>query len=334
MKNADGHILVTGGAGYIGSHTTLALHDAGWDVVVVDDLSAGHRALIPADIPHVVGDAGDPEVLRRIFDTYNVSGVMHFAGSITLAESLTDPLKYYANNTGTSRRLLDACQANGVRSFVFSSSAAVYGNPSDIPVHEDAALLPISPYGASKMMTERMLIDLAALGGMNFAILRYFNVAGADPQCRSGQVSPQVTHLIRIAAEVVTGRRNEICIYGTDYATPDGTCIRDYVHVSDVADAHLEAFSHISASRESIVLNCGYGHGYSVREVLAAVERVTGEDLAIREAQRRIGDAGQLVAATDRIHQVLGWSPRFNDLDNIIQSALDWERRKIALGID
>ena len=170
---------------------------------------------------HVVGDAGDPEVLRRIFDTYNVSGVMHFAGSITLAESLTDPLKYYANNTGTSRRLLDACQANGVRSFVFSSSAAVYGNPSDIPVHEDAALLPISPYGASKMMTERMLIDLAALGGMNFAILRYFNVAGADPQCRSGQVSPQVTHLIRIAAEVVTGRRNEICIYGTDYATPD-----------------------------------------------------------------------------------------------------------------
>ena len=334
MKISDGHILVTGGAGYIGSHTTLALHDAGWDVVVVDDLSTGHQALIPADIPQVVGDAGDPEVLRRIFETFNVAGVMHFAGSITLAESLADPLKYYSNNTGTSRRLLEACQAHGIRSFVFSSSAAVYGNPSEIPVNEDAALLPISPYGASKMMTERMLIDIAALGDMNFAILRYFNVAGADPRCRSGQVSPKVTHLIRIAAEVVTGRRDEIYIYGTDYATPDGTCIRDYVHVSDVADAHLGAFAHISASQESIVLNCGYGHGYSVREVLSAVERITGEDLVIREAPRRIGDAGQLVAATDRIHEVLDWSPRFNDLDTIIGSALDWERHKEILGID
>jgi len=319
-------VLVTGGAGYIGSHAVLALREAGMRVVVVDDLSTGRRAAVPEGVPLVEGSIGDRALVRRVLDEHGVGAVMHFAGSIVVPESVDKPLEYYANNTVNSHALIETCKAAGVRRFIFSSTAAVYGMPDALPITEDMPTKPINPYGTSKLMTEWMLRDTAAAHDFRYVALRYFNVAGADAQGRSGQCSRVATHLLKIAAEVVVGRRPEISVYGDDYPTPDGTCIRDYIHVTDLADAHVKAVEYLERGGESTILNCGYGRGYSVREVLRAVERVTGEPLPIRQGPRRPGDPPALVAGAERIRAVLGWTPRNDDLDRIVQSAIAWER--------
>ena len=319
-------ILVTGGAGYIGSHTTLALRTAGWVVVVMDNLSTGKRPLVPDDVAFIEGDVGDTVLVREILRDHGCRAVMHFAGSIINPESFEIPLQYYANNTSASRNLIEACIGEGVRHFVFSSSAAVYGDPDTLPISETAATDPISPYGRSKLMTEWMLTDAAAVSPMTFAMLRYFNVAGADPEGRSGQVGPP-THLIKIATEAALGHRDGMSIFGDDYDTADGTCIRDYIHVSDLADAHVLALEHLMNGAESLSLNGGYGHGYSVRQVIAAVERVAGVSLNTAIAPRRQGDAATLVADNGKILSSLPWKPNHDDLEFMIQTALDWERR-------
>ncbi|MEO5375159.1 MAG: UDP-glucose 4-epimerase GalE [Alphaproteobacteria bacterium] len=323
-------VLVTGGAGYIGSHVALALLEAGYRVVVVDTLATGVRALVPGAADFVLGDVGDPELMTQVLRTHACSAVLHFAGSTVVPESVADPLKYYRNNTCASRTLLEVCHGAGVDRIVFSSTAAVYGNPEHLPVSEDEPLRPITPYGTSKVMTEWMLRDLAAIGGPRYVALRYFNVAGADAGLRSGQSSPQATHLIKIACEVACGRRAGMTMYGDDYPSRDGTCIRDYIHVSDLADAHLAALRYLEAGGDSVALNCGYGWGLSVREVIAAVEEVAGRRLAVTVGPRRPGDPVEIVAAIDRIRKVLGWTPRYHDLRLIVSSALDWERRIAA----
>ena len=320
-------VLVTGGAGYIGSHVVLALCDAGLTPVVIDDLSTGRRAAVPDGVPLVQGNAGDPELVARVVADHGVGTVMHFAGSIIVPESVDKPLDYYGNNTVNSHALIQACVGAGVGRFIFSSTAAVYGMPERLPIDEETATRPINPYGASKLMTEWMLRDTAAAHDFRYVALRYFNVAGADPAGRSGQVSKVATHLIKIAAQTVTGQRSELQVYGDDYPTPDGTCIRDYIHVSDLASAHVAALRHLENGGESRVLNCGYGRGYSVREVLSMVERVTGKPLPIRIAGRRAGDPPALVAGADRIRGTLDWTPRFDDLETIVASALAWEQR-------
>ncbi len=319
-------ILVTGGAGYIGSHTVLVLIDRGFAPVVLDDLSTGRRDLVPEDVPFFEGNAGDGELVREILRDHDCRAVMHFAGSIVNPESFDIPLAYYANNVSVSRNLLEACAAEKIEVFIFSSSAAVYGDPDALPVPETAATRPISPYGRSKLMTEWMLTDAAAVSPMTFAMLRYFNVAGADPEGRSGQVGPP-THLIKIATEAALGHRDGMSIFGDDYDTADGTCIRDYIHVSDLADAHVLALRHLMNGAKSLSLNCGYGHGYSVRQVIAAVERVAGVSLNAAIAPRRQGDAAALVADNANILSTLPWTPNHDDLEFMIQTALDWERR-------
>ncbi len=319
-------ILVTGGAGYIGSHAVLALRDEGVRVVVVDDLTTGRRDAVPDGVPLIEGGAGDRALVGRVLAEHNVGAVMHFAGSIVVPESVDKPLAYYANNTVNSHALIETCVAAGVRRFIFSSTAAVYGMPEALPIDETAPTRPINPYGASKLMTEWMLRDTAAAHDFRCVVLRYFNVAGADPQGRSGQSSRVATHLLKIAAEAVVGRRSGITVFGDDYPTPDGTCIRDYIHVTDLADAHVRALEHLEAGGESTVLNCGYGRGYSVSEVLRAVERVVGQPLPIRMGARRPGDPPALVAQAARIRAVLGWRPRHDDLDRIVGSAIAWER--------
>ena len=320
-------LLVTGGAGYIGSHMVLALADAGWPMVVVDDLSTGRRDLVPADVPFVEGNVGDGSLMRHVIADHGCAAALHFAGSIVIPESVADPLKYYRNNTGASRVLIEACVAAGLSAFVFSSTAAVYGMPDAVPVSEDAPLLPINPYGASKLATEWMLRDTSAATGLRFAALRYFNVAGADAAGRSGQCGHQASHLIKIACETAVGKRSRMSVYGDDYATPDGTCVRDYVHVSDLATAHLAALDHLLARGDNLVLNCGYGRGYSVRQVLAAVERAAGAPLSVDGVARRPGDAPELVADPGRLCRQLDWTPAHDDLDVIVESALAWERR-------
>ncbi len=323
-------ILVTGGAGYIGSHAVLALLEAGRRVVVVDDLSTGRRQAVPDGVPLVEGDVGDPALIDGVIRDHGVGAVVHFAGSIVVPESVADPLKYYRNNTAASRALLEACVGGGVRHFIFSSTAAVYGLPEEVPVAEDAPTAPINPYGASKLMTEWMLRDTAAAHDFEYVALRYFNVAGADPAGRTGQSTPDATHLIKIASEAVAGLRDHIEIFGEDYDTPDGTCIRDYIHVTDLAQAHVEALGHLANGGGSLILNCGYGHGYSVREVLRAVEKAAGRRLDIRSAPRRPGDAETLVADAGEIKKRFGWSPRHDDLALIVRTAIDWERRLAA----
>jgi UDP-glucose 4-epimerase len=319
-------VLVTGGAGYIGSHVVLALADAGWPMVVVDDLSTGRRDLVPAGVPFVEGNVGDEPLIRRVLDDHGCAAVLHFAGSIVIPESVADPLKYYGNNTGVSRNLIEACVAAEVSTFVFSSTAAVYGMPTSVPIEEDAPLQPINPYGASKLATEWMLRDTAAATGLRFAALRYFNVAGADRAGRSGQCSRESTHLIKIACETAIGKRARMSVYGDDYETLDGTCVRDFIHVSDLASAHLAALDHLLGGGEDLVLNCGYGHGFSVRQVLAAVERAAGSPLPVDIAARRPGDAPELIADARRLGDRLGWTPAHDDLDVIVESALAWER--------
>jgi UDP-glucose 4-epimerase len=324
-------VLVTGGAGYIGSHTVLALRAAGMPVVVLDNLSAGQAFLVPRDVPLVKGSIGDRPLVAETLNSYKVKSVIHFAASIAVGESVEKPLDYYTNNVANSLRLIKACVSHGVRRFVFSSTAAVYGQPEAVPVGEDAPLAPINPYGASKLMVESILRDVAAAHRLRYAALRYFNVAGADPEGRAGQATPSATHLLKIACEAALGRRPEVAIFGTDYPTRDGTCIRDYIHVSDLADIHVLAVRKLEDTGDSFVANCGYGYGYSVREVLAAVQRQGNGRLTVREAPRRPGDPAALVAGTERLRDLLGWEPRHDDLDEIVGTALAWERRLPSL---
>lgn len=319
-------VLVTGGAGYIGSHMALELLGAGEDVVVLDDLSAGFRWAVPEAASFVDGNVGDAALVGRLLADRKIEAILHFAGSIVVPDSVTDPLGYYRNNTCNARNLLACAVAASVPHFIFSSTAAVYGIPEINPITEDARLQPISPYGSSKLMTETMLADTATAHGLRFAALRYFNVAGADPQGRSGQAAPRATHLIKVAAEAASGLRPALEVYGTDYETPDGTCIRDYIHVTDLVRAHLDALRYLRGGGESVVLNCGYGKGFSVFEVVDAVKRVSGTDFPVRTADRRAGDPPSLVAGAGRIRQLLGWEPRLADLDTIVRHALDWEK--------
>lgn len=320
-------ILVTGGAGYIGSHVVLALKDAGYGVVVLDNLSTGNRRVVPGDVTLIEGDVGDSQLTDRTIEDHRIDAVMHFAGSLRISESMRKPLEYYRNNTAASRTLIDSCVRRGVRHFVFSSTAAVYGAPATVPITEDMPAQPISPYGTSKLMTEWILRDAAAAHDFAYVSLRYFNVAGADLQGRSGQMSADATHLIDVACEVAVGRRRHIDVFGRDYDTPDGTCVRDYIHVSDLADAHVMALNHLIAGGTNLALNCGYGHGHSVMEVLARVQRQANMPIDIRDASRRPGDPPALIADPGKLRQLLAWQPRYDDLDLIIRTALDWERK-------
>ena len=321
-------ILVTGGAGYIGSHTVLALVAAGIPAVVLDDLSTGSRDMVPEGVPFVQGNVADMALVRRTLRENQCCGIMHFAGSIIVPESVHDPLKYYRNNAEAGRALIEAALAENIKTFIFSSTASVYGRPKTVPINEDAPTAPENPYGFSKLIIERILKDVSSAHGLSYAALRYFNVAGADAKGRAGQVGPQSTHLIKIAVETVLGRRRHMEIFGDDYDTPDGACIRDYIHVSDLADAHVKAFNHLLNGGDNLILNCGYGRGASVREVLNAVQKVSGQTLDIRIAPRRPGDVPELVADVTRIRKILGWVPRFTDLDVIIRTALEWERKR------
>ncbi len=324
-----GTVLVTGGAGYIGSHVVRRLGEAGYRLVVLDDLSTGFReAVLSGRL--VVGNAGDVALVERLLAEHAVESVLHFAGHVVVPESVADPLKYYGNNTCASRALLQCCARAGVERFIFSSTAAVYGVPERQRLDEDTPTAPINPYGRSKLMTEQMLADLATASGLRHVTLRYFNVAGADPGGRIGQSSAEATHLIKVACQAVVGVRESVAIFGTDYPTPDGTGVRDYIHVEDLADAHAEALVYLENGGESVTLNCGYGHGYSVREVLEAVRRVAGARLQIREQGRRPGDPPSLIAVADRIREVLGWVPQYDDLDFIVRTALAWERNLLA----
>lgn len=321
-------VLVTGGAGYIGSHTVLALRDADWPVAVVDDLSTGFRAAVPDDVPFYQGDIADRELVARIFADRGIGAIMHFAGSVVVPESVADPLKYYDNNTAKSRALIASAVAHGVRHLIFSSTAATYGAPDTSPVDEDTPQRPINPYGWSKLMTEQMLADTAAAHDFNYGALRYFNVAGADPQARAGQSTAGATHLIKVACEAATGKRDAVAIYGSDFATRDGTGVRDYIHVSDLAAAHVLLLEALMAEPDrSLTMNCGYGRGFSVREVLDAADRVAGTQIERRIEARRPGDPGELVSDPARIRATLGWQPQYDDLDTIVRHALAWERK-------
>lgn len=325
MKNEC--VLVTGGAGYIGSHVVLALVEAGVDVVVVDNLCTGKRELVAEAASFIEADAGDTRLMAQVLGDHRCAAVLHFAGSTVVPESVADPLKYYRNNTGASRNLLEACGQAGVGRFIFSSTAAVYGNPTHLPVSEDAPARPITPYGTSKLMTEWMLRDVGQATGMRYVALRYFNVAGADPAGRSGQSTPEATHLIKVACEVACGKRDTMTVYGDDYDTADGTCIRDFIHVSDLADAHLAALDYLAGGGASQVLNCGYGRGFSVTQVLETVQAEAGRTLPVVVGPRREGDIAEIFAESSRIRDVLGWSPRLDDLKAIVASAYAWESR-------
>jgi UDP-glucose 4-epimerase len=323
-------ILVTGGAGYIGSHMVHALRDAGEDVVVLDNLSTGRRSAIPSGVPLVIGDTGDESGVTSLMRKYRPEAIIHFAASIIVPDSVRDPLAYYRNNTANSRTLLAAAVEANVRHFIFSSTAAVYGNPVEVPVSEDATPMPMSPYGASKLMTEMMLRDASAAYGIGHIILRYFNVAGADPQGRVGQSTPDATHLIKVAVQAAVGLRPHLEVYGTDYPTPDGTCVRDYIHVTDLVRAHSAALAYLRKGGADATLNCGYGQGYSVLDVIGAVKRISGQDFPVRLGPRRPGDPATIVAHADRIRDLLGWSPKLDDLDTIVKHALAWERQLVA----
>jgi UDP-glucose 4-epimerase len=321
-------VLVTGGAGYIGSHAVLALRDAGWHVAVIDDLSNGSRGVVPEGVPFFHGTIAERVLVDSIIDQLGIGAIMHFAGSIVVPESVERPLDYYTNNTLASHALISAAVAAGVKHILFSSTAAVYGAPERVPVVEDDPKLPINPYGASKLMTERMLEDTSAAYDLNYGALRYFNVAGADPQGRTGQIGRGSTHLIKIAAEAAVGKRSHVAVYGDDYPTPDGTCIRDYIHVSDLAAAHVAALDWLTGHpSENLVMNCGYGQGLSVLEVLDAVDRVNGEPVIRVMEGRRAGDPPVLVADNRKLLQTLDWRPAYADIDRIVADALRWERK-------
>jgi UDP-glucose 4-epimerase len=320
-------ILVTGGGGYIGSHMAHALVDAGEPVVVVDNLTTGFRSALPESATLVVGAVGDQALLTSVIKTHAVTEIIHFAASIVVPDSVADPLGYYKNNTVNSRALIECAVKGGVKHFIFSSTAAVYGNTERVPVTEDDKLAPMSPYGSSKLMTEIMLRDASAAHGLGHVVLRYFNVAGADPELRTGQSTKNATHLIKVAVETALGRRDKIEVFGTDYPTHDGTCIRDYIHVSDLAQAHLDALRYLRNGGASVTANCGYGRGYSVRNVIDTVKQVAGVDFRVDLSPRRAGDPAQIVASSDRARAVLGWKPQRDDLATIVRDALGWERK-------
>jgi UDP-glucose 4-epimerase len=321
-----GTILVTGGAGYIGSHVARQLGERGEDIVTLDDLSTGFRsAVLHGDL--VVGDTGDAGLVSRLLREHGVDTIMHFAAHIVVPESVSDPLKYYRNNTANTRTMLECAVGAGIRNFIFSSTAAVYGLPDGGVASEDTPTQPINPYGLSKLMSEWMLRDVAAVNALNYVALRYFNVAGADPAGRIGQATPEATHLIKVACEHVVGKRDHVSIFGTDFDTPDGTGIRDYIHVEDLASAHLKALDYLRSGGDSTILNCGYGQGFSVRQVLDCVARVAAQPLTVIEGPRRAGDPPELIARADRIRSTLGWEPGHADLEEIVRTALAWERK-------
>ena len=328
--NAPGRptVLVTGGAGYIGSHAVLALLDSGWEVVVIDNLTTGFRWAVPEPAVFVQGDIADRALVAALIAKHRIGAIIHFAGSIVVPESVEKPLKYYENNTVKSRSLIESAVEGGVRHFIFSSTAATYGIPERVPIDEDTRTLPINPYGWSKLMTERMLADAAFAHPLNFCALRYFNVAGADPRGRSGQSTAGATHLIKVAVEAAVGKRDCVSVFGTDYDTPDGTGVRDYIHVSDLAAAHVDALEQlIEDPASSHIMNCGYGRGFSVLEVLDAVDRVTNMTIERRMEPRRPGDPDALVADTSKILATLPWRPKLDDLETIVAHALAWERK-------
>jgi UDP-glucose 4-epimerase len=324
-------ILVTGGAGYIGSHMVLELLDAGESVVVLDNLSSGFRWAVPGSVPLIVGESGDQAPVARLIEQHRIDTIIHFAASIVVPDSVRDPLGYYRNNTVNTRALIECAVKGGVKNFIFSSTAAVYGNPAQVPVSEDAATLPMSPYGSSKLMSEIMLRDAGHAYGLRHVILRYFNVAGADPAGRSGQSTKAATHLIKVAVETALGLRPKLEVFGTDYPTPDGSCIRDYIHVSDLARAHSDALRYLRTGAPSLTLNCGYGHGFSVLDVIDTVKRVSGVDFKVEIAGRRAGDPAQIVADSRRARTTLDWRPRYDDLATIVTHALAWERELARL---
>lgn len=320
-------VLVTGGAGYIGSHMVHALVDAGESVVVVDNLSTGFSAFLPEGVPLFIGDAGDENLVEGVIAQHGIDSIIHFAGSVVVPDSLRDPLGYYRNNTMTTRSLLNAAVRGGVSRFIFSSTAAVYGNPDQVPVPEIAPTRPLSPYGSSKLMTEIMLHDVASAHGMSYVVLRYFNVAGADPKGRVGLSTIGATHLLKIAVEAATGQRAKIDVFGTDYPTQDGSCVRDFIHVSDLVEAHRSALAYLRSGGQSVTMNCGYGRGYSVLETIEAVRRVSMRNFAVAYAARRPGDIMTMVADTTRIRSALDWTPRYDDLETIASHALAWEEK-------
>jgi UDP-glucose 4-epimerase len=321
-------VLVTGGAGYIGSHAVLALKDGGWPVAVIDDLSNGNRIVVPEEVPFYEGNIADRALMERIFDEQGTKAIMHFAGSIVVPESVEKPLLYYANNTVATHALVSAAVDAGVKHILFSSTAAVYGAPERVPIDEEDSKQPINPYGASKLMTERMLSDSSAAYALNYGALRYFNVSGADPELRSGQIGRGSTHLIKVAVEAAIGKRDHVDVFGDDYPTPDGTCIRDYIHVSDLANAHVLALERLIAQPdENLVANCGYGRGLSVLEVLDAVDRRLNDPVRREMKPRRAGDPPMLVASNRRLVETLDWTPGFDDIDTIVTHALEWERK-------
>ena len=320
-------VLVTGGAGYIGSHMVRALAEAGERVVVIDDLSTGFSAFLPEGVPLFIGDAADENLVEGVISAHRVDSIIHFAGSVVVPESMRDPLAYYRNNTMTTRSLLNVAVKCGVNRFIFSSTAAVYGNPDQVPVPEHAPTRPLSPYGSSKLMTEIMLHDVAAAHGLNYVVLRYFNVAGADPLARIGLATVGATHLLKVAVEAATGQRAKIDVFGTDYPTPDGSCIRDFIHVSDLAQAHRAALSYLRDGGAAVTLNCGYGRGYSVIETIEAVRRVSGRNFAVQYGPRRPGDIMTMIADTGRIRRTLDWTPQYDDLETIAVHALAWEEK-------
>jgi UDP-glucose 4-epimerase len=321
-------VLVTGGAGYIGSHAVLALRDAGWPVAVIDDLSNGTRQIVPDGVPFFEGNIADGALVNRILKDQQIGAIMHFAGSIVVPESVEQPLKYYSNNTVASHALISAAVEAGVKHILFSSTAAVYGAPKRVPIDEEDPKAPINPYGASKLMTERMLEDASAAYPFNYGALRYFNVAGADPKGRTGQIGKGSTHLIKVAVEAAVGRRDHVAVYGTDYETPDGTCIRDYIHVSDLASAHVATLEWlVEHPRENLIMNCGYGKGLSVLQVLDAVDRANANPIDRIMEGRRAGDPPELVAGNVRLLGTLEWRPSYADIDRIVGDALAWERK-------
>ena len=320
-------VLVTGGAGYIGSHMVHALVEAGESVVVIDNLSTGFSHYLPEGVPLFIGDVADENLVEGVIAAHGIDAIIHFAGSVVVPESMRDPLSYYRNNTQTTRNLLSAAVKSGVKRFIFSSTAAVYGNPDSTPVAEDAPTRPLSPYGSSKLMTEIMLHDIAPAYGMEFVVLRYFNVAGADPYGRTGLATMGATHLLKIAVEAATGQRSKIDVFGTDYPTPDGSCIRDFIHVSDLVQAHRAALAYLREGGPSTTLNCGYGRGYSVLETIEAVRQASGRNFAVQYAPRRDGDIMTMIADTRRIRARLDWTPVYDDLETIARHALAWEEK-------
>ncbi len=320
-------ILVTGGCGYIGSHLVHELADAGESIVVLDDLSTGFRAALPRLVPLVVGSVGDSSLVAALIEEYKVDAIVHFAASIVVPDSVRDPLGYYRNNTANTRSLLESAVKSGVGRFIFSSTAAVYGNPEIVPVSEDNPLAPVSPYGTSKLMSEWMLRDTAAAHGLNYVVLRYFNVAGADPKLRTGQSTAGATHLIKVAVETALGARPAMNVYGKDYPTPDGTCVRDYIHVSDLAAAHSAALRYLRDGGATATFNCGYGRGYSVLEVIETVKRVSGRQFPVTFAERRAGDPAAIVADSSRLQAALKWKPKYAELETIVAHALAWEEK-------